>query len=72
MPFPEQAPPQAAKTEPGAAAAVRVMGAFIGNCTVQSTLQFSPAGLLTTLPLPVPSNTSWTANDERAKVAVTL
>jgi hypothetical protein len=72
---PMQAPPQPAKTEPVAAVAVRVTFMLVGKDTVHAALQFSPAGLLTTLPLPVPLITSCKAKDEGtagAKVAVTL
>jgi hypothetical protein len=45
---------------------------LVGKDTVHAALQLSPAGLLTTLPLPVPLNTSCKPKDEGAKVAVTL
>lgn len=69
---PLQEPPQPAKTEPVAGVAVRVTSMLVGKDTVHAALQLSPAGLLTTLPLPVPLNTSCKAKDEGAKVAVTL
>ena len=69
---PMQAPLHPAKTEPVAGAAVRVTFVLGGKDTVHAALQFSPAGLLTTLPLPVPLNTSCKAHDEGANVAVTL
>jgi hypothetical protein len=70
LPVPLQAPLQPAKTDPDAAVAVRPTNAPLANIALQVVGQLMPAGLLVTLPLPVPA--SETVKGKTAvKVAVT-
>jgi hypothetical protein len=54
VPVPEQAPPQPAKDEPAAGAAVRVMAVPDVTDCEQVAPQLMPVGLLVTVPEPVP------------------
>jgi hypothetical protein len=55
VPVPEQPPPlQPAKVEPAAGDAVRVTIALLLYVSEQSEPQLMPAGLLVTVPLPLP------------------
>ncbi len=54
VPVPVQAPPQPPKTEPPAATAVRITLVPEVNVAEQVAPQVMPAGLLVTVPLPVP------------------
>jgi len=56
VPLPEQPPPlQPLKVEPAAGAAVKVTAVPLANETEQVVPQEMPAGLLVTVPLPVPA-----------------
>jgi hypothetical protein len=52
---PLQAPPQPMKVEPEAAVAVRVTGAPMGSAVLQLLPHEMPAGVLVTVPAPVPA-----------------
>ena len=72
---PEQAPLQPEKTLPAAAAAVRVTEALVVNVAEQVAPQLMPAGLLVTVPAPVPakltvSNEVGLATVEKVAVAL--
>ena len=54
-PVPEQAPLQPAKVDPEAGVAVNVTDKVELKAAVQAEPQLIPAGLLVTVPLPVPS-----------------
>jgi hypothetical protein len=56
VPVPEQPPPlQPVKVEPAAGVAVRVMAVPLAYAAMQVGLQEMPAGLLVTVPIPVPA-----------------
>jgi hypothetical protein len=69
-PVPEQAPLQLAKTEPAAAVAVRVTVPGGTDCE-QVAPQLMPAGLLVTVPEPVPFFVTVKVTGVAVKVAVT-
>ena len=64
VPVPTQAPLQPAKVEPAAAAAVRVTTVPLTKLAEHVVPQLIPAGLLLTVPLPLPADTT-----ERSKLA---
>src|SRR4030095_2026552 len=70
-PVPVQAPLQPAKVEPVAGAAVRLTAAPLVNEAEQVAPQEMPAGVLVTVPLPVPDLVTVSAKDGKMKVAVT-
>jgi hypothetical protein len=71
MPVPEQAPLQLAKDEPAAGVAVRVMAVPGVTGCEQVVPQSMPAGLLVTVPEPVPLLVTDSVIGRRLKVAVT-
>jgi hypothetical protein len=71
-PVPEQAPPQPAKLEPAAGAAVSVTLVPWGNEAEQVAPQLIPPGLLVTVPWPLPFFVTVSCRWTRAKVAVTV
>jgi hypothetical protein len=73
VPVPEQAPLQPAKVEPAAAVSVRVTTVPLLKFALQVPGQEIPAGLLLTVPVPVPANVTESAKvvTEVLKVAVT-
>ena len=70
-PVPEQAPLQLAKTEPAAGAAVRVTTVTGVTDREQVAPQLMPAGLLVTVPVPVPFFVTVKFTGVAVKVAVT-
>src|SRR5579872_2645140 len=73
VPVPEQAPLQPAKVEPAAAVSLRVTTVPLLKFALQVPGQEIPAGLLLTVPVPVPANVTESAKvvTEVLKVAVT-
>jgi hypothetical protein len=70
-PVPVQAPLQPAKVEPVAGAAVRLTAVPLVNEAEQVAPQEMPAGVLVTVPLPVPDLVTVSAKDGKMNVAVT-
>jgi hypothetical protein len=70
-PLPLHAPLQPAKTEFAMGTAVRVTLALMLYDSEQSAPQSIPAGLLETIPVPVPALLTDKVNDLRVKLAVT-
>src|SRR5207245_6402523 len=72
-PGPEQPPPvQPLKVEPAAGAAVGVTAVPLAKLAAQVAPQVMPAGLLVTVPAPVPALETVSVKVGRAKVAVTV
>src|SRR5207302_1138339 len=72
-PVPAQPPPvQPVKEEPAAGAAVRVTAVPLGKLAEQVAPQLMPAGLLVTVPMPVPALLTVRVKVCRVKVAVTV
>src|SRR5881628_1809006 len=72
-PGPEQPPPlQPLKVEPAAGAAVSVTAVPLAKLAAQVAPQVMPAGLLVTLPAPVPALETVSVKVCRVKVAVTV
>src|SRR5881628_498365 len=72
-PGPEQPPPlQPLKVEPAAGVAVSVTAVPLAKLAVQVAPQLMPAGLLVTLPAPVPALETVSVKVCRVKVAVTV
>src|SRR5215467_9934703 len=72
VPVPPHPPPlQPTKIEPAAAAAVSVTELFVGNEALQVFPQLMPAGLLVTVPAPVPALVTVRVEGTALKVAVT-
>jgi len=71
VPVPVQAPLQPANVEPEAAAAVRVTEAPLLKFALQVVGQLIPAGLLVTVPPPVPASVTVSAKVPTLNVAVT-
>src|SRR5438034_5478563 len=72
-PGPEQPPPlQPLKVEPAAGAAVNVTAVPLAKLAAQVAPQVMPAGLLVTLPAPVPALETVSVKICRVKVAVTV
>lgn len=71
--MPVHVPDHPLKVEPAAGVAVRVTAEPFGKAAVQVAPQLMPAGLLVTVPVPVPASTtvSWTAGAV-SNVAVTV
>ena len=73
VPVPEHPPPlQPAKVDPAAGEAVRTTTVPWLYASLQSTPQLIPAGLLVTVPLPLPDFDTVKAYEFRLNVAVTL
>ncbi len=71
VPVPVQAPLQPVKAEPAAGVAVKVRAVPLAYAAAQVVPQEMPAGALVTVPIPAPALVTVSANDWRAKVAVT-
>src|SRR2546428_10058808 len=73
VPGPEQPPPvQPLKVEPAAGAAVSVTAVPLAKLAAQVAPQVMPAGLLVTVPAPVPALETVSVKVCRVKVAVTV
>jgi len=71
-PVPEHAPPHPANTEPGLAIAVNWTTVPLAKLKLQACPQLMPAGLLETVPVPVPEGVTVSAKPLLVlKVAVT-
>lgn len=72
VPVPLHPPPlQPTKIEPAAAVAVSVTELFVGNEALQVAPQLMPAGLLVTVPVPVPALLRVSVAGTALNVAVT-
>jgi hypothetical protein len=69
---PEQEPPQPAKVDPDAGVEVSVTAVPVSKLAEHSTLQSMPAGLLVTVPLPLPASATESVKVVGAPAGVNL